>query len=159
MTAAPLLALALAVPTQAPKADTPESAFRSFLVAMAFKDDPALRALVLPTDDFDWLLKGEAPPAGQAKAVRESIEKMPIRALKAGDKIEIPVRGGKREMTVQPDEVNDSNAVLLPEGAPIPTRLKKVDGRWRVDARPVIAGRKAAEAARQQKKKSGKAER
>jgi hypothetical protein len=32
--------------------------------------------------------------------------------------------------------------------APVPTRLRKVDGHWNVSADPFIAGRKAADAAR-----------
>ena len=38
--------------------------------------------------------------------------------------------------------------LLLPEGASLPTRLQKVEGHWKVDPSAVIAGRKAAEAAR-----------
>jgi hypothetical protein len=55
---------------------------------------------------------------------------------------------GNRKLKVRPEEVTAERAVLLPEGAPIPNRLQRVDGRWRVDATPIIAGRKAAEAAR-----------
>lgn len=127
---------------------TPVEALRTFLVAMMMKDEATLRKVTLPTDDFDMLLKGQAPPAGQEKAIRQEMAKMPIKALKPGDSFEIPGRTGARKATVRPEEVGQDKAVLLPAGAPLPTRMERVDGRWMVDARPVIAGRKAAEAAR-----------
>ena len=41
----------------------------------------------------------------------------------------------------------EDRAVLLPEGDFLPIRLQRVDGHWKVDARPIIAARKAAAAA------------
>jgi hypothetical protein len=131
-------------------AETPEDALRSFLIAIALHDEAALRSVVLPTDDFDWLLKGEAAPAEAADQIRSQFMQVPIRALKPGDSFRLP---NKKSITVDPKEVDATHAVLLPEGAPLPTRCQKVDGRWRVDASPVIAGRKAAEAARAKAKR------
>jgi hypothetical protein len=126
-------------------AATPEEAFRTFLIAMVTKDEATLRSVTLPTDEFDWLLKGQALPADRIEDFKAQVARQPIRALKPGEVISLP---GNRKMTVQPEEVTADRAVLLPEGAPLPNRLQKVDGRWRVDATPIIAGRKAAESAR-----------
>ena len=134
-----------------PDASTPEQALRAFLVAMSTRDAATLRAVTLPTEDLDWLLKGKPLTAGQVDRMKAVIARQPIRALKPGDEFSLP---GNRKGTVQPEEVGTDRAVLLPEGAPVPTRVWKLDGRWRVDATPIIAGRKAAEAARRKKANS-----
>lgn len=126
-------------------ASTPEQALRIFFIAMILKDEATLRSVTLPTKDFDLLLKGERPPSDQLKEIKEQIAKQPIRELKAGDEITLP---GNRKVKVKEEEVTADRAVLLPEGSPIPTRVRKVEKRWRVDATAIIAGRKAAEAAR-----------
>ena len=126
-------------------AGSPEQALRIFLIAMMTKDEATLRAVTLPTDDFDWLLRGQAVPSDQAEAFKAQMARQPIRALKPGDVITLP---GNRKVTVHKEEVTADRAVLLPEGAPVPNRVRRLDGRWRVDATPIIAGRKAAEAAR-----------
>ncbi len=135
-----------------PAADTPEAALRSCMLAMITHDEPALKALTLPVPDSDlaWLLKGEAVPAGEIEQARAFFSTMKIRTLQPGDRVELE---GGRTITVRPSEVDDSHAVLMSEGAPLPTRVQKLRSRWRVDARPIIAGRKAADAAR--KKKDG----
>ena len=124
---------------------TAEAALRTFVAAMLAGDEVTLRAVTLPNDDFVWLLKGKPLPKDQSDQIKEHVEKMPIRALKAGDTYTLP---GNRKLTVSADEVGDDRAVLLPQGAPMPTRCRKVDGVWRVDAEPIIAGRNAAEKAR-----------
>ncbi|MDB5352782.1 MAG: hypothetical protein JWN86_4029 [Planctomycetota bacterium] len=134
-------------------AKTPEEAFRTFVAAMITKDEKTVRALALPSDEIDWLLKGQGVPAGQVEAIKAQIAKMPIKALKPGDTYTLP---GNRKMTVKPEEVAEDRVVLLPEGSPLPTRCQKVDGRWRVDAGPMIAGRKAADAARKKAEQSKK---
>lgn len=134
----------------APAEDTPEAALRSFMTAMLNHDERALRSLVLSVTDreLEWLLKGPALPAGQAEKMRAAFAEMKIKRLKPGDRVEQP-RG--KAIVIARHEVGSDRAVLLPDGAPLPTRLQKVKGRWKVDARPVIAARKAAAEAAQQK--------
>jgi hypothetical protein len=131
--------------------NTPEGAFKTFFMTMVKGDEAALREVTLPAEDFEYLLKGEHLPPDKIAEFRGMVEKMEIRRLKPGDKVNLP--GGKVAV-VQPEEVTEDRAVVLQEGSPIPTRCQKVKGRWRVDARPVIAGRRAAEQAR---KRAGEA--
>ena len=70
--------------------------------------------------------------------------KLPIKRLKEGEKVALP-KG--KQYVVAASEVGEDRAVLLPQGAPVPTRLQKVDGHWKVAADPFIAARKAADAA------------
>jgi predicted small lipoprotein YifL len=131
-----------------PDASTPEGAVRTFLAAMATGDQPTLRNVVQETSDFEWLTKGEKPPAGVVAEMRSTIMETPIRSLKPGDKVALP-KG--RSVTVASQEVGPADAVIWPDGAPTPFRVKKVGDHWRVDASPMIASRKAADAARKKR--------
>lgn len=136
-------------------AATPEEAMRTFLVAMMSKDEKTLRAITLPLakSDFAWLLSGPTIPVEQLKQVKEAISRQPIRLLQPGDEFTLP---GNKKITVEDEEVTSERAVAVPEGAPVPTRLQKVKGYWRVDATPVVAGRKAADAARKKAAAKGR---
>ena len=83
--------------------------------------------------------------------IRQQFAKQPIKRLKNGERVTLP-RG--QVSVVGANEVGEDRAVLLPEGAPLPTRLRKVSGHWKVSAEPIIAARKAAEAARQKAQSS-----
>jgi hypothetical protein len=128
-----------------PTTSNPEDAVRTFLTAMLIKDQPVLKQVVQETREFDWLTRAEAPPADLLEQMRTQFMGMPVKTLKPGDKVELP--GGK-SMVVATRDIGTSSAMIWPEGAPTPLRVKKVDGRWKVDASPIIAARKAADAAR-----------
>ena len=132
-------------------AATPEQALRTFHIAMLSHDEATLRAVTLPTDDFDWLLKGDVMTADQVAEAKQEIHRQTIRTLKVGDEVKLP---GNRRVTVQPTEVTADRAVLLIEGASVPSRIWKVEGSWQVDARPVIEVCKAAHAAIKKKASS-----
>ncbi len=129
-------------------ATSPEGALRTFQIALLTKDEATLRAVTLPTDDFAWLLKGQVAPPGKVEAAKAYFADQSIKALKPGDTFTLP---GNRNIVVKAEEVTTDRAVLVPEGAPIPTRCHRVEGRWRVDATAIIAGRKAADAAARKK--------
>jgi hypothetical protein len=131
-------------------AKTPEEALRLFVIATLTRDEAALRAVSLPDPGLAFLLQGASVPAEQLEGVKEQVAKLPIKALKPGDTYTLP---GNRTMTVKPEEVTAERVVLLPQGAPVPTRCRKVGDRWKVDPAPVIAARKAAQAAREKKTK------
>ncbi len=135
--------------------DTPDAAFRSLLLAMAVGDEPALRRLVLPDDEFAFLLSGDHIPPDQVENFRKAVvEKVALTRLKAGD--EVKLLGG-RVLKIAPEEVSENRAVLLPQGPPLPLFAYRFKEGWMLDARPIIAGRKAADAARRaaEKKKGG----
>jgi hypothetical protein len=126
---------------------TPEDAFRTFLLALATHDERTLRAVTLPVEGFEWLLKGPPVPPEKLEEFRAQFERqpIPIRRLQAGDKFTLP---GNRKIIIPRDDVTPDRAVLVPANAPVPTRMRRIDGHWRVDARPIIDGRKAGDAAR-----------
>jgi hypothetical protein len=137
-----------------PKAGKPpEEVLRAFFLAMILNDEAQVRALALPADGLELLWKGVPPPPEAEEQVKKQIAGQAIKTLKPGDEFTLP---GKRRMTVPDEDVADDRAVMLPEGAPTPTRMRKVDGQWRVDARPLIAARKAAAAAKAKAKAKDK---
>jgi hypothetical protein len=125
---------------------TPEEALRTFMVAGARQDEAALRAVTLPDPELPRLLQGEPAPPKVVERIRAQAAAMKIRRLQPGDKFKLPPN---QDAVIGPDDVGEDRAVVLPEGAPFPIRLRKIDGHWKVDARPIIAARMAAEAARQ----------
>lgn len=125
---------------------TPEAALRTFMVAVVAHDEAALRAVTLPDPEFDWLTRGDPAPEEVVARMRTLAKAMKIRRLKPGDRI----RGPQGKATaVGQDEVGENRALLLPEGAPEPIRARRVDGKWKIDARPAINQRKEAAAALQ----------
>jgi hypothetical protein len=123
---------------------TPEDALRTFVYAMAVRDEPTLRAITLPVEGFEWLMAGHAAPASMIKELEEKLAQQTFRRLKAGDKLTLP-QG--QAVVVKAEDVGPDRALLLPEGASLPTRLRKVEGHWKVDPIAVIAGRKKRDGA------------
>jgi hypothetical protein len=127
---------------------TPEEALMTFLLALAAQDEATLRAVTLPDEDFDWLLKGHPVPATPQvlATLKSSFAKSSFRRLGVGDRVNLP---GGRVGVIKPADVADGRVVLLPVNPPLPARLENVGGHWRVFARTVIAARKSADSARQ----------
>jgi hypothetical protein len=131
---------------------TPEDALKTFLLALAAGDAAALRAVVLPDAELDWLLQG--PPASPELLARlkARLEEQPMKRLRAGDPVTMP---GGESRVVQPADVREGRVVLWPAGAPLPSRVENVGGHWKVLARPFIAARKQAEASRKPASRQG----
>jgi hypothetical protein len=149
---ASLIALSLVLQDPAPKsqppaqsgtpvdAATPERAIRTFILAMATKDAAMLRAVTLPADDLEVLLQGRTIPAEEVAAFKAQIAEIPVHVLKAGEEITLP---DNRKFKAGPDHVTPDRAMVMPAGASFPAHLRKIEGRWRVDASPIIASLKA----------------
>jgi len=121
---------------------TPEDALKTFLLALAAQDEPALRAVTLPHAELGLLLKGTAAPPDQFAKMKAELEEKPMKRLKAGDPVRMP--DGETRV-IKPDDVREGRIVLWPDGAPVPSRLENVGGHWKVFAAPLIAARKSAE--------------
>ncbi len=138
--AIPPLADTTQPPTPAATADSgPAEALKAFLVALAAQDEPTLRALALPHPDFDLLLRGPRATPEQVTMLKARLADQPIRRLKSGDPVKMP-NGESR--VISPDDVREGRVVLWPEGAPLPTRLENVGGKWKVFAGTFIAARR-----------------
>jgi hypothetical protein len=124
-----------------PADSTPDDALKTFLLALAAQDEATLRAVTLPDDEFDWLLKGPAASPDFLAQLEARLDEKPMRRLKAGDPVRMP--DGEARF-IKPVDVSEGRVVLWPEGAPLPSRLENVGGHWKVFARPFIASRKSA---------------
>ena len=140
------MAILLVAQNPEPKAQrqdvaTPEQAIRTFIVAMMTKDSKALHEVALPANDLDSLLQGQAVPPEAVEGFKAQIASLPVRVLKAGEEVTLP---DGRRYKAKPEDVTPERAVVLPQGASFPALSRKVDGRWRIDAAPIIASMKGA---------------
>jgi hypothetical protein len=97
--------------------------------------------VALPADDLEMILPRQSVPAESLKTFKEQIAKLPVRRLKAGEEVEL---ADGQTYKARAEDVRPDRAVLLPEGAAYPLASRLVDGRWRIDASPIIASMKAA---------------
>jgi hypothetical protein len=119
---------------------TPENALKTFLLALAARDEASLRAVTLPAKDFDLLLRGPVATPDQLVQLKAHLEEKPIRRLRAGDPVKMP---NGEERVISPDDVRENRVALWLDGEPLPARLEKVGGHWKVFAGTFIAARRA----------------
>jgi hypothetical protein len=120
---------------------SPEGAIRAFLLAMISKDAKALRAVALPVDGLDVLTHGQPLTKEQLEGVKAQIAAIPVRVFKAGDVI---AYGNGGNMKVKPEDAAPDRVMVMPEGTSFPVLCRKVDGRWKIEAAPIIASFKPA---------------
>lgn len=139
-------------PAQQPKKDenTPEGALTKFLIAMTAHDKDGLKSVAIPHDELDLLFVGEKPTASTLAGFHFALALSPMKRLKVGDEIKLP---GGRSLVMDKTRVNETRQALTAIGAPIPFDVLMIDGKWKVDAGPVIAARKAAKKAIENNKK------
>lgn len=125
--------------------NTPQGAFQTFFLAMITQNHDKLHEAALPDKDLDVLLEGEKPPARVVDRLKTEIADMKFRVLKPGDVVELP--GGKK-LTIKPSEVDETHAVIMAPGDPVPTRCVKLESKWKIDASVIIAARLAANEAK-----------
>lgn len=133
-----------------PGEQAPEDVLRAFMVGMMLQDETALREVTVPLeeDEFKWLLSGQVVPPEVIEQARKRFESVPIKRLQLGDEVKLPNR---RILKVTDEFVGPDRELLQMEGDPLPFRIQRIDGQWRADPRHVIAGRKAADAARKKR--------
>lgn len=109
---------------------TPEEALRTFTLAMAAKDERVLRAITLPDDGFEWLLKDRpASLTGESlRKMKERLDQTRIQRLKAGDRVKMP---GGRTGVIRSADVRNGRVVLRPTQALTPRcwRTSRVTGK------------------------------
>ena len=148
----PCLVLALAVPCLAQELvpasianfpNSPEGAYKALIYAMGSGDEAAIRVLTVKTPGLGRLLETSRIPADKRPAFLDKLLKGgDVQRLTTGD----VVRMSEGEVyTVKAADTAEGRAMIKdgPSGRlPIRCRLEK--GRWRIDARLIIAKRHVA---------------
>jgi hypothetical protein len=68
--------------------------------------------------------------------MRRQLDQTSFRRLTVRDRVTMP---GNRKGVIQPGDVRENRLVLLPRGAPFPTRFENPDGHWKVFSLPFNA--------------------
>ena len=113
-----------------------------FLLGMLDQDEEQIRSVILPHPDAWVLWAGQkTPPAvlAQARADRNFIV---CRVVEEGETLTIP---GTRTYVVPKHEANENKQIVEywmdGKKTPLPLRVSRVDGHWKVDAGGIIAAR------------------
>jgi hypothetical protein len=129
---------------------TPESALHEFLIGMMIGDEARLKRASLEVEGREILLPKEKLPETAIPQLDKMIEGLQLKPLKIGDSIKVKTTSSPEGVTVVMDEnrINDSRAEITGPSFPYPFILVKGEAGWKVDPTPLIASRKAAQAAR-----------
>lgn len=120
----------------------PEDILCQFLMAVFEGNEKRIRELMVPNADADYLWKGGGfPPAEAMPQLRKQFADTPWKRLAIGDKVKIP---GGGVLVLDEGHVNPDRQQICGDDGPLPYILARIDGKWRVDASPIIAARKTA---------------
>lgn len=124
---------------------------KSFLKHMILKNPTELKKVILPVseEDFKYLNSNRKLPEDVKKQFLAAVDSTPVVRIKPGTTIPLP--GGK-STTITKEMITPTRVFLSsPMLKPFPIQVEKTDSGWRIDARVVIAARKAAAKAREKK--------
>lgn len=103
--------------------EPPEEVFRQFMIASLSGEESQIRPRILDHPDMAVLWQGPYPP-----------------------QVAVLLTQQYRTMEIARDESGTDRVVLKSSAAPMLIAVVKSDGRWKVDAGPIIVMRKSAEA-------------
>ncbi|MCC6126156.1 MAG: hypothetical protein IT426_14435 [Pirellulales bacterium] len=124
--------------------DAPEEAVVNFMLAVMMGDKAAIENAILPNPESAILAEGQHAPETVHEVLKSQMRITPYLRLKPGDSFSI---GNGKTHVVQDSEITADRLLISIKGAPLPFILVRSNGVWKVDAGPVIAGRKSAAAA------------
>jgi hypothetical protein len=116
------MVLAIGCGEQRSNDDPPEAVYRRFMLALLNPKQSEIVELILNDPDAEILWQGSYPPA-VAAALAEQYRTMAI---------------------TRADGSNGKQVMLNSSAVPVPMKVALVDGKWKIDARPLIELRKAA---------------
>jgi hypothetical protein len=111
----------------AKETNTPEEVYRRFLLANLTGDELAIRGLIREHEGAEVLWQGPYPE-DVAALLAEQYRTMEI--------VRVKPRGHKERA---------DTVYLQSSASPIPMAVVRIDGKWRVDASPIIEFRKSAQ--------------
>ena len=127
----------------AKKLDEPEEAIVKFMLAVMKGDKEGIENTIIPNPDSSILAEGQHAPENTIPILEAELRLAPYERLQPGDSFQI---GNGKTHVVQASEINENRLLINQGGSPLPFVLVRLNGVWKVDSKPIIAGRKAAEA-------------
>ena len=128
-------------------AQRPEDAVQTLMLAMLKGDSKAIQAIILPADEAEILWQSGTPPKDVFDQIEKSIRAAKYTRVKEGEKALLP--DGK-EVVIEKGMIGPKKVLLWVEmdgeRTPTPFWIEQKDEGWKVDARPLIAARKAVKA-------------
>ncbi len=129
------------------KRETCQKFFKSILQ----NDKEGVLSTILPAEGAEILWQGQAPPKEMLKQIEKAVQNLSIIEINEGETVELP--NGKSFVITK--EMINTRFIWVTMGGkrmPTPFLILKVKGNWKIDAKPLIAGRKAAKKIREQRK-------
>jgi hypothetical protein len=128
-------------------AQSPEDAVQTLMLSMLKGDADTIKAITLPVDEMEILWQGGTPPKEVFDQIEKSIRAAKYTRVKEGEKAQLP--DGK-EVVIEKGMIGDKKVLLWVEmdgqRMPTPFWTEQKGDDWKVDAKPLIAARKAAKA-------------
>lgn len=123
--------------------DSSEKTLKDFMMGVATQDRMTIQRVTmqLTDEELDILCEGQPIPPNKKEEVIEQIANAKVVKLVAGDTWALP--GGKKNLLTE-EMFQDGRTMLRMEMDPIPFNVYQVEGRWRVDAGPMVKIRKKA---------------
>ncbi|MCE9547604.1 MAG: hypothetical protein K8T25_19215 [Planctomycetia bacterium] len=151
-TAPPAVAPAAAAPAAAPAAGAAERSIddvmQAFFIALLSNDEAGVKAEIMPHAKAEILWKGMPVPKQLLEQMKKQFKGLTCREVKLGDTIRLP---GGNEVKANDSMINADSKLVYPsvagEEMPIPLRMQKSEGKWKVDATPLIEARLASQRA------------
>ena len=127
-------------PTAASKEDpnSPEAALRLFLYATTIRDEEIVKQVTMPHKNLEVLWEGPPVPEEGIASARYMFATISFRTFKVGDRIPLP-DGSK--YVLDESWINEDRQQIAIVRDPFPFDLVRVDGKWKVNAAPMIEGR------------------
>lgn len=122
----------------------PEAVLRAFMIAMISNDAKTLSRLMIPNTDASVLWQGDEIPAEALTIVKEHLASTPIRRVRVGETITLP---SGQSMVVSKNQLHEDRLLLtiqFTDDQTLSLYIVRSQGRWRVDATPIIDSRKSA---------------
>jgi len=121
-----------------PASEAPVAAVKAFIIALAERDEAKIRSSALPNPHLASLWTD--PLSAEDKASLLRIAQDELRVLKAGESI--PMEGGF--LTVPPQPAKGGTALVYGDSMLYPLPVQRVNGAWKVNPGPMLAGREKA---------------
>jgi hypothetical protein len=117
----------------------PEETCVQFMLALLKGNKREIEKLILPNPESDVLLKSKPLPDFLLAEAEKDLRGIPFKRLTPGETVKI---SDNETRVLRAEEIDDNHLFIADPRKPTPFILVRVNGTWKIDARPIIAARK-----------------